>query len=173
MKRRLHQEIVEEILPRFAERLQQEGVISRYNRRSFAIESWESYPPFVIKPDIVLVLPEEKRFLVEVVNPRDPKRLMGELVCAQLLGFHNLIDAVIVFFLPLGPEHVNAPAKGVRLFQAGKIITDVIKSKTPTIIMSWSTREDFSYTNLKNFILSRRPSWWGIKDNSGSVHKTS
>jgi hypothetical protein len=165
-RKSLHQEIVEETLPRFAEHLQQEDVISGYNRKSFKIKSKESFPPFVIKPDLVLVLADKKRFLVEVVNPRDPKRLMGELACVQLLGFHNLIDAALVFLLPLGPEHVNAPAKGVRLFQGGQIINDVIGSKVPSVIVSWSTREDFNYHNLKQFILNRRPSWWGIKNNS-------
>ena len=101
MKRKnLHQEIVEETLPRFAEHLQQEDVISGYNRENFKITFRENLTPIVIKPDIVLVLPDEKRFLVEVVNPRDPKRLMGELACVQLLGSHNLIDAAIVFLLP-------------------------------------------------------------------------
>jgi len=158
----LHQRVVNEILPKFSERLLQEGIISSYDRRTFKIKLkyHEDFPSFVIKPDLFLTLPDEKRFLIEVVNPRDPKRLMGELACIQFLGYHNLIDAGWVFLLPRGPESVKAPAKGLRLWQSGQFLKEVLGSKVPSAIVSWSTKEDNNYSNLKNWILGRRPSWW-------------
>ena len=164
-KESMHQHVVETILPSFAENLKNEGIISDYNRKSFRVEGVTLLRKhtFTIRPDLLLILPDKKRFLVEAVNPRDPKRFLGEITCVQLLGSQKLIDAAIIFILPLGPEHPSAPEKGVGLSLAAAItgIQQVISSKIPTEILSWSTNEDFSYANLKNFILSRRLSLWG------------
>jgi len=164
-QRSAHQDVVEVTLPRFAENLKKEGVILDYNRKSFKVEGVTLLRKhtFNIRPDLLLILPDKKRFLVEVVNPKDPKRFMGEIACVQLLGSQKLIDAAIVFILPLGPEHRNAPKKGVRLSLAAAItgLPQVIHSRIPSSIVSWSTEEDFSYANLRRFILSQRPSWWG------------
>lgn len=164
-KKSIHQDVVEMILPRFAEDLKREGVISDYNRKSFRVEGVTLIEKhtFSIRPDLLLILPDGKRFLVEIVNPKDPKRFMGEIACVQLLGSQKLIDAAIVFILPLGPEHPTAPKKGVRLSLAALVtgLQQVVNSKIPAVTISWSTNQDASYVNLKNFILSRRPSWWG------------
>jgi hypothetical protein len=161
----MHQRIVEKTLPQFAENLKREGVVSDYNRKSFAVKGITLLEKHTlsIRPDLLLVLPDRKRFLVEVVNPKDPKRLMGEITCVQLLGSQKLIDAAVVFILPLGPEHPSAPKKGVRLSLAAAVtgLEGVICGKVPAVTISWSTKENFSYANLKNFILNRRPSWWG------------
>lgn len=172
-EKNLHDRIVEDILPSFAQELQKEGVISSFNRETFRIEMEQlflnsSFPAFVIIPDLLLILPDKKRFLVEIVNPRDPKRLMGELASVQFLGFHNLIDAAMVFLLPRGPESVSAPDKGVRLFQGGQFINQLFQHKVPTWIVSWSTKDDYSLSNLKSWILSRQPSWWFTKEPSKS-----
>jgi len=137
-----------------------EGVISDYSKESFRIESREDFPALVIKPDIVLILPDGKKFVVEVVNPRKPKRFMGELASVQLLGLYDLIHGAFVFLLPLSVEHPKAPAKGMRLWQSSRI-GEVIRYEIPSVLVSWSVTEDYSYSNLKNWILSRRPSWWG------------
>jgi hypothetical protein len=164
-RKSLHSEVVEVILPRFAENLKKEGIISDYNRKSFGVEGATLLKKhtFSIRPDLLLVLPDAKRFLVEIVNPKDPKRFLGEIACVQLLGLQKLIDAAIIFILPLGPEHPSAPEKGVRLSLATLAtgLDQVISSKIPGTVISWSTNQDFSYSNLKGFILSRRPSWWG------------
>jgi hypothetical protein len=164
MKKTLHEEVVEVILPRFAENLKKEGVISDYNRKSFRVEGVTLIKKhtFRIRPDLLLILPDRKRFLVEIVNPRDPKRFMGEVVCVQLLGLQKLIDAAIVFVLPLGPEPPSAPKKGIRLSLAALVtgLHQVINSKIPEMTISWSTNEN-SYINLRAFILDRRLSWWG------------
>lgn len=165
-EKNLHERIVEDVLPRFAQELQKEGVISSFNRKTFSIKLKQplqnsSFPyAFAVIPDLLLILPDKKRFLVEIVNPRDPKRLMGELASVQFLGFHDLIDAAMVFLLPRGPESVSAPDKGVRLFQGCQFIDHLFKHKVPTWIVSWSTDNDHSLSNLKSWILSRQPSWW-------------
>jgi len=162
-KASLHAEIVGSTLPRFAESLKKEGVISDYSTESFTIESSRDFPPLVIKPDIVLVLPDGKKFVVEVVNPKDPKRLMGELASVQLLGLYDLIQAAFVFLLPLSVEHPKAPAKGVRLDHSDRV-SDVIRREIPCVIASWSVTEDYSYSNLKNWMIHRQPSWWAYKE---------
>jgi hypothetical protein len=164
-KKSLHDKIVDEILPRFAKSLKNEGVISDFNRKTFKVKGVRLLKEhtFSIKPDLLLILPDGKKFLVEIVNPRDPKRLMGEMVCVQLLGYQKLIDASVIFILPLGPEHPSAPNKGTRLSLVGTISnfpSQIIPSQIPSMTISWSTREDFSYSNLKNFIKMRKPHWW-------------
>jgi len=162
----LHHQVVGVTLPQFAEKLKEENVISEYHRNTFQIrldrssEVFESARELKIKPDLVMTLPDKKNFLVEIVNPREPKRLMGELACIQLLGFHHLVDAAMVFLLPLGVESVEAPAKGMRLWQGGQVADEAVKNCIPSSIASWSTREDFNYSNLKSWIMSRQPSWW-------------
>jgi len=162
-RKNLHDEIVGSILPRFAKDLKQEGVISDYSKESFRVESHKDFPPLVIKPDIVLILPDRKKFEVEVVNPKDPKRLMGELASVQLLGLYDLIQGALVFLLPLSVEHPKAPAKGVRLSQSSRI-DEVIRYEIPSVIVSWSVKEENNYSNLKGWILSRQPSWWAYKE---------
>lgn len=74
-KKSMHQDIVEATLPRFAKNLKREGIISDYNRKSFRLEGVTLIRKhtFKIRPDLLLILPDRKRFLVEIVNPKDPK----------------------------------------------------------------------------------------------------
>jgi hypothetical protein len=162
-RKNLHDEIVVSTLPRFAKDLKQEGVISDYSKESFKVESREDFPPLLIKPDLVLILSDRKKFVVEMVNPKDPKRFMGELASVQLLGLHDLIHGAVVFLLPLSVEHPKAPAKGVRLWQSSRI-GEVIRYEVPSVIISWSVKEEYNYNNLKNWILHRQPSWWAYKE---------
>lgn len=168
-KKSMHQSIVEKTLPRYAENLKSEGVISDYTRKCFRVKGVTllTKHEFIIKPDLLLILPDAKRFLVEIVNPKDPKRLMGEIACVQFLGSQKLIDAALVFLLPLGPEHPVAPNKGVRISLASTIsmgaTTGVIASKIPSMVTSWSSgtsEEECNYGNLKSWIMDRKPSWW-------------
>jgi len=80
-----HSEIVTKVLPSLAEKLRGEGVISSYDRRPFRIQLFDDTPAFRINPDLVLYMPDERKVLIEVANPRDPKRFIGELLYPQIL----------------------------------------------------------------------------------------
>jgi len=80
-----HSEIVTKVLPSLAEKLRGEGVISSYDRRPFMIQLFDDKPAFRINPDLVLYMPDERKVLIEVANPRDPKRFIGELLYPQIL----------------------------------------------------------------------------------------
>jgi hypothetical protein len=150
VKKSRHQLLVEETLPRFAEDLRREGVIVRSHRRRFNIDSFKCFAPFTIKPDLVVVLADERQFLVEIVPQRDIKRFLGELTCIQFLGRQRTVDAAIIFLLPKDRAS-KVPAMGVRLLPSRKV-SAVLPQKTPSMVFLWSTREDFTYNNLKTAI---------------------
>lgn len=91
----VHDSIVEKTLPRFAENLKREGVISDYTREVLRVKgvALPKERKFTIKPDLLMILPDAKRFLVEIVNPKDPKRLMGELF---VFNFLDLKDSLML-----------------------------------------------------------------------------
>ncbi len=155
----LHETIVAKTLPRFVERLKKERLVSDYNRDSFHVEikHFNETHMFNIKPDLVLVLPDKAKFLIEVVNPRDPKRLLGEIVYLQILGSRRLIDNGIIFLLPLGSEHPTAPMKGLRLSFTSLAtgLEQIVSTKIPCDIASWSTTEENNYVNLRGSIIYR------------------
>jgi hypothetical protein len=155
----LHETIVAKTLPRFAERLKKESLVSDYNRDSLhvKIKHFNETHMFNVKPDLVLVLPDKAKFLIEIVNPRDPKRLLGEIVYLQILGSRRLIDAGIIFLLPLGPEHSTAPMKGLRLSftSIATGMEQIISTKIPCDVASWSTTEENNYANLRGSINHR------------------
>lgn len=153
----LHNRIVNGVLPRFAEKLKIEGLVSNYNRSSFNINADHFAEKFFfsIRPDLVLILRDDAKFLIEIVNSRDPKRLLGEIVYAQILGSHKLIDGGILFLLPTGPEHSTAPKKGMRLSftSIATGMDQIISTKIPCTIASWSATEENNYVNLKSAIM--------------------
>jgi len=98
-----HYKIVYEILPNLAKRLEKEGVISAWNRKQFKIFLARDSEPIIIRPDLVLHLPDQRRVLAEVINPKKkPKRFVGELVYPHILGHFRRIEAVIFFVLSHG-----------------------------------------------------------------------
>ena len=146
----LHGKIVREILPGFAERLKKEEVISAYDRHPFSIPLVEDQPPIKIIPDLVVHLPNRGKVLVEIANPRDPKRFLGEIVYPHFLGYHKKITKVIIFVLH-DPEH--QPIHD-RSFSQKMMLTQIFGRLTPTIMASWHRDEKTAYHNLK-YILKR------------------
>jgi hypothetical protein len=153
----LHGEIVEKILPQFANALKKDGIISSYDRKTFKMPISEDVdthylPPLKIKPDCVLHLPDQRKVLVEIANPKDPKRFVGELIYAQLLGYHKEIDAVVIFVLQF-PKDDKRPMRCIELRMA---LYDICEKQTHTHIITWndSNREE-NYHNLKYFLTSK------------------
>jgi len=71
--------------------LEKEGIISSHNRRPFKIPLVKGWPPIKIIPNLVVHLPNGEKVLVEIANPRDPKRFLGEIVYPHLLRHHKKI----------------------------------------------------------------------------------
>ena len=144
----MHVHVVGKILPDFAERLKVEKVVSDYNRRPFMIRLFEEFPAIRILPDLVLVMPDGERVLVEVANPRDPKRFIGELVYPRLLSHCQLISAAVFFIL--SPSKQTQVDK--RVLSQSWVAADIIKAKTVFIAYPWVESEDINFNNLKSFL---------------------
>jgi len=97
----LHDKIVGTILPNFAEKLKQEAVICSYDRKPFRISLFEDRPPIKIVPDLVIHLPDGKKVLVEIANPRDPKRFLGEMVYPRILPGLCMCMLIYIYILYL------------------------------------------------------------------------
>ena len=95
----MHDQIVDEILPSFAQKLKVEKVISSYDRTPFKIQLFEDWTHFAIVPDLIVYLPTGEKVLVEVANPKEAKRLIGEMVYPRILGVLKMISAAIIFVL--------------------------------------------------------------------------
>jgi len=152
-----HREVVKDILPCFAKNLQQEGIISGYSRKTFKVQPLENFPPFTIKPDLVLNLPDGKSFLVEVANPKDPKRLMGEITCAKILGFNKIIAGALIFILPIATGHPKAHTEK-RLVLSYSI--SQVEPRTPVVVITWGGIKEADYHNLKQVILDIKRIFW-------------
>jgi len=139
----LHGKIVDRVLPRFAEKLKREGIISNYDRKFFMIRLVKGWPVVRIDPDLVLYLYDKKKVLVEIANPKDPKRFIGEMVYAQLLGYFKQIAAVIIFVL----HPVKGAQPPIRSTVQSMILHLILKKQIPSIVIGWS--EDHAYWNLK------------------------
>jgi hypothetical protein len=95
----VHYKTVYEILPEFAEKLKQEGVISDWDRKQFKIELVKAWEPIRVNPDLVLHVPDRGKVVVEIVNPSKTKRFIGELVYPHILGNLRKIKAVVFLVL--------------------------------------------------------------------------
>lgn len=148
-----HEKIVSEILPRFAGKSKDEGVISSYHKHSFQLLTPTSgdWPSITINPDLVIVMPDGENILVEVASPRDPKRFLGEIVYPHILAAQNQIDRAIVF-LSHGKLSEHKTTIG---FMQGSILHSILRSKLPVFIISWSKTENASYRNLKTFLIKQ------------------
>jgi hypothetical protein len=146
----LHEKIVGTILPKFAEELRKEAVICSSDRKPFAIPFFEDRPPIKIVPDLVVHLVDGKDVLVEVANPRDPKRFLGEIVYPQILGYYKKISTVIFFVL-----HDRKRQKiHDRGFYQKMVLSKIFGRLTHTIMISWALDETVNYHNLR-YILTR------------------
>jgi len=96
----LHYKIEHVILPRIAERLKKEGLISSYDKKQFNIPSFDKEVKCVtITPDAVFYCPNGDKILIEVANPEDPKRFVGEIVYPAILKKYGQIRASLVFVI--------------------------------------------------------------------------
>jgi len=97
-KGNLHKETVKK-LREFADELKGEGLISDWDKEQIRVEiqGWE---PFRVNPDLALHVPNRGKVLVEIVNPEKPKRYLGEILYAHIMGSLRLIGAAIFFILP-------------------------------------------------------------------------
>jgi hypothetical protein len=144
----IHTKIVRTTLPKFAERLREKHTISDYNRKPFAIQVLKEWRRVKIVPDLMLIMPSGDRILVEVANPRDPKRFIGELVYPRLLGYCRVISAVFMFVLyPAKKTGVQA-----RVTQQSWMLADAFASKVPYLASPWTKSEEANYLNLESFI---------------------
>lgn len=148
----LHRKIVNEILPHFADELKREGVISTYDRKPFMIPLAEDWPPFRIYPDLVLDIPDTGKVLVEITNPKDPKRFIGEIMYPQILGYRKEIVAAIIFVLRRRRQDLMHD----RGFTQMMTLSDVFKRQIRTVKASWPTSEDVAYRNLKALLTHQR-----------------
>ena len=150
---RSHGKIVGEILPRFAEKLKKESVISAYDRHPFKIPFVESWPSIKIIPDLVIHLPNGEKVLVEIANPKDPKRFVGEIVYPQILGYYKEIVAAIVFVLHPQKRKVHTRSMIQRM-----ALAQFLRKQIPSVVASWPANEDVAYRNLK-LLLTREIDW--------------
>lgn len=103
-----HKRIVDDILPQCAQKLKRDKVISGWDRHrkvKFRIQIGDSEPATII-PDLLVYLDSrrKRRVLVEVANPKDPKRYVGEMIYPHLLGSLREIEAAIILVLPRKDE---------------------------------------------------------------------
>lgn len=145
-KENLHYIIENDILPRIAERLKKEGLISSYDKKQFNIPSHDKeVKPITITPDLVLHHPNGDKILVEVANPEDPKRFVGELVYPAILKKYEQIRASLVFVIGDIKRH------GKRLTY--RHIMSEMLGKYSSCFVSYPHNEDAVYRWLKSFIV--------------------
>jgi len=147
-----HERIVNRDLPYLAKKLKEEGVISAYNRKPFVIPTYEGGPALKIYPDLILYMPDKRKVAIEVANPKDPKRFIGEMLYSQLLGYHKKISAVIIYVIHTYKEK----KKHARSFGEIQLLHEVFEHKTPLVAMSWTSDESILYNNLKILLTSKR-----------------
>jgi hypothetical protein len=138
---------VEEVLPRFAKRLQQEGLIIDYNRNPFRISINKDFPSLPIKPDAVFIIPGNRKILVEVTNPKDPKRFLGEFCYTQILPrFQKDIVASIILTLPTSKASIKLHQK--RHLLLGPTV-QVIESPKCFWALGWHGNDEEKYHNQR------------------------
>ena len=131
-------------------------MISGYDRQQFVIPQLgpsiaaplgeNGWPLLRILPDLILYAPHKKKVLVEVVNPKDAKRCIGEIVYLLILGYYLMIDAAVIFALRSSRD---------KRLERGLIQTLIIQQifeksvKIPFIGFSWAGPSQ-AYKALKN-----------------------
>ena len=160
VNRDLHGKIVKEILPRFAEKLKNDKLIIGYDCHPFSFSLIKGQPPITVLPDLVVYLPNNEKALIEIANPRDPKRFLGEIVYPQFLFYHKKISKCIIFVL----HSVEQQKVHDRGFDQNMMLHQIFREQGPVILQSWSN-EDTAYHNLKYTIESNfLASWMSQED---------
>jgi len=152
--RGLHGIIVYEILPRLAEKLKREGLISDYDRKQEKIEISKDFPEIRINPDLILHTSNGKKILVEVANPKDPKRFIGEVIYPKMLLWRKKITAAIVFVL--NPQEQKTHERSL---SQTHMLDEFLNMPKGSKGVTWPG-EDAAYNQLKAFIeslQSRKP----------------
>ena len=83
--------------------------------------------------------------LVEIANPRDPKRFLGEIVYPHLLRHHKKIKKTIIFILH-DRERQKIHDRG---FSQIMMLNLVVGNLQVGTIASWPPNEETAYHNLK------------------------
>lgn len=140
----LHKKIVDEILPRLAEKLKQEETILDHNNEQIKIKKLLGIK---INPDRILHLSNGKNILVEVVNPEEPKRYIGELIYAKILIHYKKVIAAMFFVLY--PQQRGTHRRSLSQVHA----LSFLRLPKGSRIVTWPS-EDAAYNILKAFITS-------------------
>jgi hypothetical protein len=123
-------------------KLKKKGIISDHDNEQIKIENLLKIR---INPDRILHLSNGKNILVEVVNPKEPKRFIGELVYAKILIHFQRITAALFFVLY--PEKQGTHERSLSQIRALSFLHLPKGSR----IVTWSD-EDEVYRALKNFV---------------------
>lgn len=142
--RESHDEIVKRILPRLAEKLKQEETILDHDKEQIKIKKLLGIK---INPDRILHLSNGKSILVEVVNPEEPKRFIGELIYAKILIHYKKIIAAMFFVLY--PQEQGTHRRSLSQIHA----LSFLRLPKGSRIVTWSG-ENAAYNHLKAFIKS-------------------
>src|SRR5690606_18039782 len=119
---------------------------SSYDKKGFDIPSFDKEVKSVnITPDLVLHLPNGDKILVEVANPKDPKRFVGELVYPAILKKHGQIRASLVFVI--GDIKKHGRSLNLRL-----LVSEILGSYSSRFV-SYPHNEEAVYGSLKDFLL--------------------
>jgi uncharacterized protein YlzI (FlbEa/FlbD family) len=151
----LHGIIVYKILPWLAEKLKREGLISDYDRKQEKIKISKDFPEIWMNPDLILHMSNGKKILVEVANPEDPKRFIGELVYPKMLLWRKKITAAMVFVLK--PQEQETPKKRdlhTRSLAQIHMLYESLNMPKGSKIVTWPG-EDAAYGWLKAFCSKR------------------
>lgn len=97
-----------------ADKLKGEELISGWDTKQFKIEL-EGEKPFTVNPDLTLHVPGKRKILVEIINPEKPKRYIGEILYAHILGSFQKIGAVVFLVLHRGGKSERAMAEQILL----------------------------------------------------------
>jgi hypothetical protein len=138
----LHKKIVCDILPRLAEKLKQEGIILGHDKKQIEIEDLLGIR---INPDRILHLSNGKNILVEVVNPQNPKRFIGELMYAKIRIHYKKIIAATFFVLY--PEEHGTHRRSLSQIQP----LSFLRLPKGSRIITWPG-EDSAYRALRDFV---------------------
>jgi len=97
-----------------ADELKGEELISDWDTKQFKIDLKE-WKPFTVNPDLTLHVPGKRKILVEIINPEKPKRYIGEILYAHILGSFQKIGAVVFLVLPRGEKSQRAMVEQILL----------------------------------------------------------
>jgi hypothetical protein len=140
--------IVYEVLPRFAEKLAHEGVIASFSHPRFKLWLIESIPMQEIRPDGVFTLSNGKKVLVEVVNPKDPRRFIGEIASSLMLQDLYREHIMLFVFVRVG-EKTRIELGQKRTVLLNRLIQKMNAPRS-LWISEWINDEEKMFTQLRS-----------------------